>query len=80
MSFMAILEVLNFDFSKFEQLSSPKFTKNSKFWASKFANNGIFGQFEFTKIQSSESKIDKTDIFGPFEFAKIWFHIKSEWQ
>ena len=24
MSFLAILEVLNFDFSKFEQLSSPK--------------------------------------------------------
>ena len=29
--FLAILEVLNFDFSKIEQLSSPKFTKNSKF-------------------------------------------------
>ena len=28
-SFSAILEVLNFDFSKFEQFSSPKFTKNS---------------------------------------------------
>ena len=27
MSFLAILEVLNFDFSRFEQLSSPKFTK-----------------------------------------------------
>ena len=27
MSFLAILEVLNFDFSQFEQLSSPKFTK-----------------------------------------------------
>ena len=27
MSFLAILEVLDFDFSKFEQLSSPKFTK-----------------------------------------------------
>ena len=27
MSFLAILEVLNFDFSKFEQLSGPKFTK-----------------------------------------------------
>ena len=27
MSFLAILEVLNFDFSPFEQLSSPKFTK-----------------------------------------------------
>ena len=27
MSFLAILEVLNFDFSKFEHLSSPKFNK-----------------------------------------------------
>ena len=27
MSFLAILVVLNFDFSQFEQLSSPKFTK-----------------------------------------------------
>ena len=27
MSFLAILEVLKFDFSKFELLSSPKFTK-----------------------------------------------------
>ena len=27
MSFLAILEVLYFDFSKLEQLSSPKFTK-----------------------------------------------------
>ena len=26
-SFLAILQVLNFDFSTFEQLSSPKFTK-----------------------------------------------------
>ena len=56
MSFLAILETLNFDFSKFEQLSSP----------------------QFTKIQSSESKIAKNDIFGPFEFAKTWFHIKLE--
>ena len=31
MSFLTISEVLNFDFSKFEQLSSSKFTKNSKF-------------------------------------------------
>ena len=27
MSFIAISETMNFDFSKFEQLSSPKFTK-----------------------------------------------------
>ena len=31
MLILTILEILNFDFSKFKQLSSPKFTKNSKF-------------------------------------------------
>ena len=50
MSFLAILEVLNFDYSKFEQLSSPNFTKNSKFRNSEIAKNDIFGPFEFTKI------------------------------
>ena len=50
MSFLAILEVLNFDFSQFQQLSSPKFTKNSKFGVSKIAKNYIFGLTEFPKI------------------------------
>ena len=39
MLFLAILEVLNFDFSKFEQLSSSKFTKNSKFRVSKITKS-----------------------------------------
>ena len=39
-----------FWFCKFEQLSSSKFTKNSKFRVSKIARNDIFGPFEFTKI------------------------------
>ena len=50
MSFLAILDILNFDFSKFEQLSSPKCTKNSKFWVSEIAKNDIFRPFECTKI------------------------------
>ena len=50
MLFLPILEVLNFDFSKFEQLPSPKFTKNTKFSVSKIAKNNIFGLFEFAKI------------------------------
>ena len=37
MSFLAILEGLNFDFGKFQQLSSPKFTKDSKSRVSKIA-------------------------------------------
>ena len=50
MSFLAILEVLNFDFSQFQQLSSPKFTKNSKFTVSKITKTDLFGPFEFAKI------------------------------
>ena len=50
MPFSAILEVLNFDVCQFEQLSSPKFTKNSKFKVSKIAKNDNFGPFEFAKI------------------------------
>ena len=49
-SFSAILEVLNLDFSKFEQFSSPKFTKDSKFRVSKIAKNDIFGPFEFAEF------------------------------
>ena len=53
MSFLAMLELLNFDFfffSEFEQVSSPKFTKNSKFRVSKIAKNDTFGLFEIAKI------------------------------
>ena len=50
MSFLAILEVLNFDSSKFQQVSSFKFTKNSKFRVSKIAKNDIFGPFEFPDV------------------------------
>ena len=45
-SFLAILEVLNFDFSKFEQLSSPKFTKNSKFRVYEIGKNDTFRPIE----------------------------------
>ena len=50
MSCLAILGVLNFDFSKFEQLSSIKICQNSKFRVYKIAKNDIFGPFEFTKV------------------------------
>ena len=48
--FLAILEVLNFDFSQFEQLSSPKFAKNSKFKVAKIAKNDTFGPIESIMI------------------------------
>ena len=44
------LEVLKFDFSKFEQFLSSKFTKYSKFRVSNNSKNDIFGPFEFTNI------------------------------
>ena len=50
MSFLAILEVLKFDFSKFEQLSSPKFTKFQSSESLKLPKNNIYGPSEFTKI------------------------------
>ena len=50
MSFLAISEVLNFDFGRFEQLSRLKNNKNSKFRVSKIAKNDIFGPFDFAKI------------------------------
>ena len=51
MSFLIILEVLNIDFSKVEQLSSSKFTKKTeKSSVSKIAKNDIFGPFEFAKM------------------------------
>ena len=46
MLILTILEVLKFDFSKFES----QIYQNSKFRLSKIATNDIFGPFEFTKI------------------------------
>ena len=43
---LTILKVLNFDFSKFVQLSSTK----PKFKVSQIAKNDIFGPFEFAKL------------------------------
>ena len=42
MLILTMLEIL--------KISSPEFTKNSKFTVSKIAKNDIFGPFEFTKI------------------------------
>ena len=49
MLFLPILEVLNFDFSKFEY--------NSKFRVSKIGKNNIFGPFELAKTVLHVSKI-----------------------
>ena len=57
MSFLAILEVLNFDFSQFEQLSSPKFTKIQSFESLKlpkmtFLHRSNALKFDFTQNRS----------------------------
>ena len=62
MSFLA-LEVHNFVFDKFEQLSSPKFSKNSKFRVSKITENNNFGQI---KLQIHQNFISR----------KIWVTVK----
>ena len=51
MSFLPILEVLNFDCSQFEQFfNTYVFYQISKFRVSKIAKKDIFGLFEFDKI------------------------------
>ena len=50
------LEVLNFDFSNFEQFLKPQIYQNSKFRVSKIAKNDIFRPFEFTKIWFHKKK------------------------
>ena len=63
MSFLAILEVMNFDFCQFEHLSSPKFTKtqssDSLKWPKKtFLDRLNWPKYDFTQNQS-DSKIIK---------------------
>ena len=50
---LAILEVLNFDFSKFEQLSSYKFTKNSPIHQNLISlKNGVTAKWSnFNKVK-----------------------------
>ena len=51
MLFQTILEVFNFDFSKFDQLMyKSQIYENSKLRMSKIAKNDIYGPFEFDKI------------------------------
>ena len=54
---MAILEVLNFDFSKFEKLTSPKFTKIQSSESLKLPNMTFLDRlnsqiFDFTQNRS----------------------------
>ena len=79
MSFLAILEVLNFHCSKIGQLSSPKFTKNSKFRGSEIAKNDIFGLFEFT-IMWFHTKLECTVVWkekkpNPKKFILSFYHV-----
>ena len=60
MSFLAILETLNFEFWYIWHLVNLGFKSCSNLLESKFRTY----------------RIDKNNIFGLFEFAKIWFHVK----
>ena len=48
--FLALLEVLNFNFCKFEPFLKSQIHQNSKLGVSKMAKNDILGPFEFAKI------------------------------
>ena len=62
MSFLAILELLNFDFSQFEQLLSPKVTKIERSEALKlpkmtFLDRLNLPKFDITQNQSGDEII-----------------------
>ena len=62
MSFLAILEGLNFDFEKFEQLLSPKFTiiqssESLELPKMTFLNRLNVPKFDFTQNQSGSKNI-----------------------
>ena len=63
-SFLAILEVLNFDFGKFEQLSNPKFTKIQSLESLKLS--------KMTFLERLNSpKLDFTQILSGSEMIKF---------
>ena len=78
MSFLTILDVLNFDLSKFEQFSSPKYTKNSKFRVSEIAKNDIFDPFEFPKI-SFHVNISRGKMIKFQQCHALTSHFESFW-
>ena len=56
MSFLALLEVLNFDFSKFEQLSSPKFTKIQSSASLKLPEMTFLDRFNSPKFDFTQKR------------------------
>ena len=56
MSFLAILEVLNFDFSKFEQLSRPKFTKIKSSESLKLPKMTFFDRLNLPKFDLKQNR------------------------
>ena len=69
-SFFTIVEVLNFDFSQFEQLSSPKFTKIQSFESLKLPKMTSLDHLNSPKIdftqKRSGGKIALTSHFESF--------------
>ena len=78
MSFLANLDTLNFDFSKFEQLSSPKFTKNSKFIVaklSKILKNDAYNNLSLSLLHSV--KICEFYCQSDFTWNQILVHLNG---
>ena len=82
MSFLAILVVLNFDFSQFEQLASPKFTKiqsseSLKLQKITFLDRLTSPKFDFTQNRSG-GKIIKYEQGQALtsHFERIWSIVK----
>ena len=85
MSFLAILEGLSFDFSKFEQLSSPKFTKIQSLGSRKLPKMTFLdclnsSKFDFT-LNLSGGKMKNDQILKKpslnFTFRKFLEHSAS---
>ena len=55
-SFLAILEVLNFDFRKFEQLSSPKFTKIQSSESLELPNRTFLDRLNSPKLDFTQNR------------------------
>ena len=80
MSILAILEGLNFDFSKFELLSSPKYIyQTSKFQVSKIAKEDIFWLFEFAKICSNVKAERGGKMIKHQQSQALTSHFESFW-
>ena len=78
MSFLAILEVLNFDFRQFEELSSPKFTKFQSSESIKLADMTFLDRFNSPKCDFTQNRCGENMI--KFQQSQaLTSHFESFW-